>query len=111
MDVEIVMWEWRDGSIHAEMRTVAFHGDDDALLVHLQGDKRDRFVTACGAKWWGKSSASGLGNSARVTCPRCRAMMRGTCATLTLNDVPNESDVDPYEYAERNLSNDNGLEA
>jgi len=75
---EVVMWEWRDGSIHPEMRLTSFFIEDSEakLVTHLDGP---RFASACGLGYFGKSHATGLGNPAKIDCPACRKILRGLC--------------------------------
>lgn len=75
-ELEIVMWAWRDGSVHAEMYLASFFDDEGKLNCHLDGGTQ-RFRSACGRNYWGKSSATGLGNPGNVNCEDCRAIIAG----------------------------------
>lgn len=74
--VRVVAWTWRDGSVHLEVRLASFAGADDGeVLTHLDG-AHQLFTTACGAKYWGRTSATGLGHSQAITCDACRKILR-----------------------------------
>lgn len=83
----VVMWQWRDGSIHAEMRMVTMGGEEAdthsvKVMTHLTAATDRRFKTACDRSYWGVTSSSGLGDPARVDCPACRAILYGREAKL-----------------------------
>lgn len=83
MNLQVIPWTWRNGSVHLEMRLASFFhgtGPDSELVTHLDDDGQ-RFVTACGVPWWGIGSSSGIGHTERVTCPECRTLL----ASLTFN--------------------------
>jgi hypothetical protein len=84
---EIVMWEWRDGSVHPEMKLVSFFIENE-LHTHLDGT-RTRFRTACDLPWFGVTSSSGLGDPSRVDCENCRKLISG------LRMVTGPQPVDP----------------
>jgi hypothetical protein len=77
-ELEVVMWSWRDGSVHAEMYLASFFDEDGEhkLVCHLDSGTT-RFQSACGRKYWGKSSATGLGHPHNVNCEECRAILAG----------------------------------
>ena len=76
--VRVVAWTWRDGSVHLEVRLATFADADEVVMTHLDGD--GRFESACGTRWFGLLSSSGLGHSQRIDCPACREILRN--ATL-----------------------------
>lgn len=84
MQLKVIPWTWRDGSIHLEMRLATFH-EGDELVTHLDGGS-GRFVTACGMPWWGKTSSSGIGHTERISCPDCRALLASLTFSVEVRD-------------------------
>lgn len=74
--VRVVPWTWRNGTVHLEVRLASFADESGEVFTHLDGTGPGLFTTACGAKWWGKTSASGLGHSQVITCEACREILR-----------------------------------
>jgi hypothetical protein len=81
---EVVMWEWRDGSVHAEMMLASFFDGND-LVTHLDGSSH-LLKSACGKSYFAVGHASGLGDPARENCTDCRALITGLRMTPELQD-------------------------
>lgn len=90
--LKVIMWEWRDGSIHAEMRLLTFmpQGDDATdheFVTHLAGDWHND--SACGERYrYRGPCSSGLGRVGAVDCPACRDLIRGTRFVLKQDARP-----------------------
>jgi hypothetical protein len=88
--VRIVPWTWRDGSVHLEVPRVALWDEGaDRVVAHLDNDAY-RFETACGIKWFGRSSASGIGHAHGIDCQACRDHLT-SMGTLVIGVFPHES--------------------
>lgn len=75
---EVHLWEYRDGSVHAEMMLASFFEDESGesrLVCHVDGNGTLR--SACGKSYFAKAHATGLGDPARVDCPECRKLIGG----------------------------------
>lgn len=75
MALEVVMWQFRDGSLHPEMWLTSFFDKEDNLVCHLIGERS--FNTICERSFWGQACTTGLGNPDRVNCPECRQLLIG----------------------------------
>ena len=74
-ELRVILREWRDGSIHAEVPFAAFHDDEDPDAYAVCHLNCGTFRTACGLDWWGKTSASGYIETDRIDCPDCRKVL------------------------------------
>lgn len=83
--VTLHFWEWRDGSIHPEIRLAHFAGEDGEVLTHLDGNHL-KFESACGLGYFGRASGVGLGNPGKIDCPQCRSFLKGITLRVELRD-------------------------
>ena len=82
MALSCILWPYRDGSIHIQVKYASFFDERGMLERHLDGEKSHIFETACGLAWWNKASSSGYGDSETISCVSCRAILEN--ATITL---------------------------
>ena len=73
----VILRPWRDGSVHAEVPTVAYHDEDDVLLVHAEDRKQRLFTTLCGGRYGGKGSVTSYSHPHTVSCEKCRKILLG----------------------------------
>lgn len=92
--IRVIVWEWRDGSPHLEVPTVSLVDEsqsteaDGSILTHLDTGGH-RFETACGLKWFGKTSSSGHRHSHAINCPQCRRVFFDPTTTFKV-DIPEQ---------------------
>ena len=81
MTLKVHPWTWRDGTVHLEMTLASFF-ENNELVTHLDGGN-GRLETACGKRFFGVASATGLGHTERVTCEACREILRSAKMELS----------------------------
>lgn len=75
MELRVIMWTHRDGSVHAEMRLATFPDEvNGEFVTHLDGEHHR---SACGLPYFGRISSTGLGRVGAVDCEQCRALLIG----------------------------------
>ncbi len=82
--MQAIMWTYRDGSVHTEVKFAAFFSENGELLRHLDGEKNHLFETACNLPWFGKASSSGFAETSTITCEKCREILRSSTINLEI---------------------------
>ena len=74
----LILRPWRDGSVHAEVATASFHGDDGIMRTHADDrSKRHVFETLCGARYFGRGSVTTWAGPHIIDCEKCRQALLG----------------------------------
>jgi hypothetical protein len=74
--LEVIAWSWRNGSVHLEIRLAHFPDADGNVMTHVDNPK-GMTRALCGTDYFGRTSATGNGDLAKVDCPECRSMIAG----------------------------------